>query len=72
MQSPVTAAAGEKAKTVFNSILSPVLTLFQGKQEGALQEPTVVLEVIMCSLTARPSEAQGEALTRCLQLGPLL
>ncbi|CAK0761692.1 hypothetical protein CVIRNUC_002885 [Coccomyxa viridis] len=43
VQSPVAAAAGEKAKTVFSSILSPVLTLFQGKQEGAL-EPTVVLE----------------------------
>ena len=54
VQSPVAAAGGEKAKTVFSSILSPVLTLFQGKQEGAL-EPTVVLEVIMCSLAARAS-----------------
>ena len=63
VQSPVTAAAGEKAKTVFSSILSPVLTLFQGKQEGALQEPTVVLEVIMCSPTAKARDAQGQAFT---------
>lgn len=42
VQSPVgTSAAGEKAKTVFSSIISPVLTLFQGKQE----EPSVVLQV---------------------------
>ena len=46
MQSPVGAsAAGEKAKTVFSSIISPVLTLFQGKQEGKPEEPSVVLEV---------------------------
>ena len=45
VQSPVGAAAGEKAKTVFNSIISPVLTLFQGKQEGNSREPSVVLEV---------------------------
>ena len=62
VQSPVAAAAGEKAKTVFSSILSPVLTLFQGKQEGAL-EPTVVLEVIVRSRTAGASAAQGHALT---------
>ncbi len=46
VQSPVGAsAAGEKAKTVFSSIISPVLTLFQGKQEEKQEEPTVVLEV---------------------------
>ncbi|CAL5219587.1 g1449 [Coccomyxa viridis] len=45
VQSPVGAsAAGEKAKTVFSSIISPVLTLFQGKQEGKPEEPSVVLE----------------------------
>ncbi len=46
MQSPVGAsAAGEMAKSVFSSIISPVLTLFQGKQEGEPGEPSVVLEV---------------------------
>lgn len=52
VQSPVGAATREKAKTVFNSILSPVLTLFQGKQEDKSQEPTVVLQVWRHSSTA--------------------
>lgn len=42
VQSPVgTSAAGEMAKSVFSSIISPVLTLFQEKHE----EPSVVLQV---------------------------
>lgn len=45
VQSPVGGATGEKAKTVFNSIISPVLTLFQGKQEASSQGPRVVLQV---------------------------
>lgn len=61
MQSPVGAsAAGEKAKTVFSSIISPVLTLFQGKQEGKPGSPALSLRWVHrnCSPFSRfPAEA---------------
>ena len=65
VQSPVGAATGEKAKTVFNSILSPVLTLFQGKQEDSSQAPTVVLQVWRHSCTAALPSHCGPHVTHC-------
>ena len=59
VQSPVGTVTGEKAKAVFNSILSPVLTLFQGKQEDNSQEPTVLLQVWRHSYTAALPSHRG-------------
>jgi hypothetical protein len=59
VQSPVGTVTGEKAKAVFNSILSPVLTLFQGKQEDNSQEPTVLLQVWRHSCTAALPSHRG-------------
>ena len=63
VQSPVaTSAAGEMAKSVFSSIISPVLTLFQEQRE----EPSVVLQVSSETLPSFDRPSRGGCSKPCV------